>query len=217
MQENLTEIQKILLIDIDNCPSEINNIIGNSKIYSRIVICYGGQVPKVSLNLLCAFADMMNEKKLEIIGMQKKGKNAADFGLCFLAGRLSQQITQAEFIILSNDTDLDHAVNLLQTVGHSAQRIGTMQENQTVTEISPLKHESKSITNEIIELAQDYYQHHLNATIKKSQARPAKKETLLNSIRAFSQKKMPNVEVAIFDYLHSKGYFRISASGKVEY
>lgn len=202
-------IQRILLIDIDNCPSEINKIIENLNIYTRIIICYGGQIPKISLNLVVLLADAIHEKKLEIIGMTKKGKNAADFGLCFLAGRLSAQMPQAEFLILSNDSDLDHVVNMLKDFKHSVKRIGITQENITATIPST---ESPKITPELQAFAQEYYEH-----VLRSKNRPAKEATLLNSLRAFCTAKCPNKEQLLFNLLKNKGYFSISASGTILY
>lgn len=50
--ENDKESYKILLIDIDNCPSEIEKIMNNPNDYTKIIICYGGQIPKIPLNLI---------------------------------------------------------------------------------------------------------------------------------------------------------------------
>lgn len=201
--------QKVLLIDIDNCPSEINKIVENLDGYTRIIICYGGQIPKISLNLVVLLADAIHEKKLEIVGMKKKGKNAADFGLCFLAGRLSAQMPQAEFLILSNDGDLDHVVNMLKDFKHSVERVGITQENITAT--IPLT-ESPKITSELQAFAQEYYEHTL-----RSKNRPAKEATLLNSLRTFCRTKCPDKEQIIFNLLRSKGYFNVSASGAISY
>ena len=50
--------------------------------------------------------------------MTSGGKNSADFGICFFAGVLMQQLPkETHFVIISNDTDLDHVVNLLKGQG----------------------------------------------------------------------------------------------------
>jgi len=52
---------------------------------------------------------------LEIVGMENKGKNAADFGLCFHVGKLMAEMPpDTEFILLSEDGNMDHAVNMLR-------------------------------------------------------------------------------------------------------
>src|SRR5712692_5720686 len=68
-------------------------------------------------------ATAMHEGRLAIIGMQKKGKNAADFGLAFWAGRLAAEMPpDTEFLILSQDTDLDHVVHMLQGAKRQVER-----------------------------------------------------------------------------------------------
>ncbi len=48
----------------------------------------------------------------------EEGKNAADFGLAFWAGRLATEMpAETEFIILSQDGDWDHVVNCCATQG----------------------------------------------------------------------------------------------------
>ena len=113
---------------------------------------------------------MINVGKLKIFKMPNSGKNAADFGISFYAGVLTQQLQQeVKFVIVSNDKDLDHVVNLLKSQGRSAERIGTKKEEKQVNDevlstLSPIK----------------TYCKHL---ITYSKNRPAKKDTLLNSIK----------------------------------
>ena len=58
--------------------------------------------------------------------MTNNGKNAADFGIQFYAGMLmSEQPANAHFVIMSDDQDLDHVVNLLSKArSASAERLG---------------------------------------------------------------------------------------------
>jgi len=62
--------------------------------------------------------------------MPNNGKNAADFGITFWAGVFMAQLPQeTHFDIVSNDTDLDHVVSLLQSQERSAERIGNKKDN----------------------------------------------------------------------------------------
>lgn len=140
--------------------------------------------------------------------MEKKGKNAADFGLCFWAGRLSVQMpVGTEFTILSKDTDLDHVVNLLAKFDYKAERVGMVSENETSEVL-----QQKTTKLEIVTVADQYYQKTLS-----SRNRPATEDKLLNSIRSFCRKKCPGKEKAIFDILRERGYFDVLISGKIQY
>jgi hypothetical protein len=216
--DNVIEMKKVVLIDIDNCPNELANILKNMKLYTRVIICYGGQIPKIPLNFIYAFAEAIHDKKLDVIGMTKKGKNAADFGLCFLAGRLSLEEPTAEFLILSNDTDLDHVVNMLTHFGQKAQRIGTKQEHteepSLVGSATLAPNNTKpEVTPNLPEIMAEYVQ----KTLSNRRARPSKSSTLLNSIKAFCNKKYPDKEIHIFNQLKTKGLIKVLASGEIQY
>jgi len=213
--ENAEKVCKILLIDIDNCPSEMEKVIQDLNSYVRIIICYGGQIPKISLNLINSLAEAIYKKKIEIIGMKKKGKNAADFGLCFWAGRLSVQVPiGTEFTILSKDADLDHLINLLTEFGYKAERLGVTSDTKT-TEIETVPQiiEQKIAESEIITIADQYFRERLS----NKPNRPATEDKLLNSVKSFCRDKCPGKEKAVFNSLKEKGYFTILTSGKIQY
>lgn len=137
--------------------------------------------------------------------MTSGGKNAADFGICFFAGVLMQQLhEETHFVIVSNDTDLDHAVNLLIGQGRSAERMGNKKEEKgtttkatkTTVSISPIK----------------IYCMHL---VTHSKTRPARKDTLLNSIKT-KFKDSPEAAVEVFRLLTIQGAVTVSDK-KVSY
>ena len=106
--------------------------------------------------------------------MATTGKNSADFGICFFAGMLMQQMPEeSHFVIMSDDTDLDHVVNLLNSQNRTAQRIGVRKEEKSSTQ-------TILATSTPNESPLQIYCAHL-VTYKKN--RPAKKATLLNSIK----------------------------------
>jgi hypothetical protein len=81
---------RVLLIDLDNCPKQIDLLHQALAGITRAVACYGGVEPKVQVGLVPLLAAAINEGKLDIIKMEK-GRNAADFGLAFWAGRLTAE------------------------------------------------------------------------------------------------------------------------------
>ncbi len=167
--QNGDDVAKVLLIDLENCPNQIDQLKENLELFSQVVICYAQSGAKIPLDWLMPLSGAVNENKLKIFRMANGGKNAADFGICFFAGVLMQKLQQeTHFVIISNDTDLDHVVNLLKSQGRSAERVGAKKEEKpaiviATTSLSPIK----------------TYCMHLVAYSKN---RPAKKETLRNSI-----------------------------------
>lgn len=115
---------KVLMIDLENCPSQINGLLDQLGQYARVVICYAQSGAKVPLDWLPALSETLTSGRLQIVRMPSTGKNAADFGISFFAGMLAQQLPEADFTIMSNDGDLDHVVQLLHSLKHEAKRSG---------------------------------------------------------------------------------------------
>ena len=116
--------QKVLLIDLENCPTQIQQLQVDLDHFIQIVICYAHSQAKIPLSWLNELAAAIAQNKLRIIQMAQGGKNSADFGLAFFAGALMQELPiQTDFIIVSNDKDLDHIVHLLKSQKRTAQRI----------------------------------------------------------------------------------------------
>jgi hypothetical protein len=115
-QNDDDEIGRVLLIDLENCPDQISQLQEKLEQFSQVVICYAQSGAKIPLDWLIPLSGTVSSNKLKIFKMTNGGKNAADFGICFFAGVLMQQLhKQTHFVIISNDTDLDHVVNLLKS------------------------------------------------------------------------------------------------------
>ena len=114
---------RVLMIDLDNCPHEILDLESNAAHYDLIIASHGCQEPRVPLGLAAVIGQLISQGRIEIWAMPA-GKNAADFGLTFLAGRLSADRPEnTHFEIASRDKDLDHAIGLLRRSGFTASRI----------------------------------------------------------------------------------------------
>ena len=192
-------VSRVLLIDLDNCPQQINQLPESFDDFTRIVLCYGSQEPKLPLGLVTSLAEPIRSGKLDIVGMDKKGKNAADFGLTFHAGRLMSEMPQeTEFTVLSEDSDLDHAVNLLRSHQRVAQRVNGKRPSQLT---------APGIT------AREYAAHSLQPHMP----RPSREETLLNSIKAFCKKHDAVDPRAVMERLKHSGRLEVAGSGKIRY
>ena len=200
--QNNNDVARVLLIDLENCPNQIYQLQKNLEQFSQVVICYAQSGAKIPLDWLMPLSATVNANKLKIFRMANGGKNAADFGICFFAGALMQQLQQeTHFVIISNDTDLDHVVNLLKSQGRSAERVGTKKEEKPVvvtaaTALSPIR----------------TYCMHL---VTYSKNRPAKKDTLLNSIKN-KFKDSPEAAAEVFKFLTMQSAVIIS-DNKVSY
>jgi hypothetical protein len=173
------QMPRVLLIDLENCPSQIHQLMSDLEQYSQIVVCYAQSGAKIPIDWIMALTATINNNKLKLVKMPTVGKNSADFGITFWAGVLMAQLPpQTHFDIVSNDTDLDYLVSLLISQQRSAKRVGIKKENPpTLTEIKTT--EIKIPSSE----TQDHYLYEYCLHLV-NHSKPAKKETLLNSIKA---------------------------------
>jgi len=213
---------RVLLIDLDNCPQQISQLPANLDGFSRIVVCYGSQEPKLPLGLVTALAEPILGGHLEVVGMEKKGKNAADFGLCFHAGKLMAEMPpDTEFILLSEDGDLDHAVNMLRANQRTARRVnGKTATTSRTLDASAVRVNGKTATTSrtldtsAVEIAgRDYADHRLQA----KSPRPASRKALLNDIKAYTKTRHAVQPQYVLDWLQDNGWVENSNSGKIRY
>ena len=163
---------KVLLIDLENCPTQIQQLKVDLDHFLQIVICYAHSQAKIPLSWLNELAEAIQQNKLRVIQMAQAGKNSADFGLAFFAGVLMQEHpVETEFIIVSNDKDLDHVVHLLKAQKRVAQRIGAVNEENTKPAIPKPANNQDSLL-----ICQTLIQHPNN--------RPSTSDALKNSIRS---------------------------------
>ena len=175
---------RILLIDLENCPDQIYQLQEKLEQFSQVVICYAQTGVKIPLDWLIPLSVTVRSNRLKIFKMTSGGKNAADFGICFFAGVLMQQShKETHFVIISNDTDLDHVVNLLKSQGRSAERMGNKkEEKETTKSIKATIESTETKVEAIVSISPiKMYCMHL---VTCSKHRPAKKDTLINSIKS---------------------------------
>lgn len=191
-----TTINRVLLIDLENCPSQINQLMESLKQYTIVVVCYARSGAKIPIDWIAPLTATVNDNKLKIVKMPNIGKNSADFGIAFWAGVLmAESPEETHFDIVSNDNDLEHVVDLLKGQKRSAARIGVRKEN-AVEGHGRLK-----------EYCQHLLQHDKN--------RPVKRETLLNNIRGKFKADDVDPEL-IFADLNKQGAITLK-DGKIIY
>jgi hypothetical protein len=194
---------KVLLIDLENCPTTTTQLRDYLTNYSRVVICYAQSGAKIPTDWQSLFSKDIAANKLNIIKMPHAGKNAADFGITFWAGVLMAMLPkETHFDILSNDTDLNFAIDLLKSEKRSAVRIGR------AAAVKPI---IKPQTEKCIAPLKRYC---LNLAKIGANNRPKKQTALLHSIELIIDGKANRNEV--FEELAKKGIVTISGN-KVSY
>lgn len=160
----------ILLIDLENCPNQLNELPQDLQRYAKVVICYASTGARIPLDWLIPLNSTINNDQLLIHKMEAVGKNAADFGLCFYAGMLAQQQQEpTHFVIVSDDNDLEHVVSLINAQVHTAERIGKQPLTSEQAEPAEVQKAVRSYCAQLI---------------KMNGSRPAQPEGLKNSIRS---------------------------------
>jgi hypothetical protein len=204
------QIARVLLIDLENCPSQINQLMTHLEKYSMVVVCYAQSGAKIPIDWLMPLTGIVNNKRLKWVKMPTTGKNAADFGITFWAGVLMAKLPpNTHFDIVSNDTDLDHVVGLLIDQKRTAERVGTKKE------VLPIP--TAIVTTKTDLKLQEYYLHeYCLSLINMKTGKPAKKETLLNSIKA--KFKSDNIDVEqLVKSLIKNGIIDSSNENKIMY
>jgi hypothetical protein len=193
---------RVLLIDLENCPSQINQLMDNLEQYSQVVVCYAQSGAKIPIDWLIALTATINDKRLKLRKMPSVGKNSADFGITFWAGVLMAELPpETHFDIISNDADLDYVVSLLIDQQRSAERIGSKKDNILEAKTTDLETQDYYL--------QEYCLHLVN------HSKPAKKETLVNSIKA--KFKTSNMDATQFvESLVSNGVITLNEN-KISY
>src|SRR3989442_14106833 len=79
---------RALLIDLDNCPRQIEQLPETLATFARVIACYGGAEAKMPFCMGSPPCPARHQRPLALIWMQKKSKKGAAFCLGCLAGRL---------------------------------------------------------------------------------------------------------------------------------
>lgn len=205
-----------LLIDIDNCPNQIEELPRTLGDFSKIIGCYGGSDPKVHLSLIPLLASAMSEGKLEIVRMKKNGKNAADFGLAFWAGKLAAEMPpDTEFLIFSQDSDLDYVAEMLRSADRKVKRINGRAASVTTKSDSGAK---GKIRKPPVRLSnKDAVEKYFSTCLQTAKNRPAKKIALSNSIKSFCRGQGEVRPETILRNLIKQGVVVIDEQERVSY
>lgn len=198
-----TPTNRVVLIDLENFPfrprdlaQDAEELISTAR---RIVLVYARGEPSVPLTLVQSLADGLSRGRVVVSKMAKAGRNAVDFGLTFWAGRLmAEEPEHTEFVIVSEDEGLDHAVMLLQAAGRQAKRLGS--------------HRSAPRG-----LAPPSGADAFMASLERNDSWPAKIKALRNAIRSYLRPGGLNHVGVVLEQLMEEGHVVIGDNGRVTY
>lgn len=125
-------MKKILLLDIENLHKNENELLGYLSKYHVVYLVYAKSPVNISLDGLVKLSAFVVNGKLKVLKMPKVGKDAADFGLTFIAGQLSTQLKAEEFKfeIMSNDKKFEYIVDLLKALNFDAHQVKGKLQNE---------------------------------------------------------------------------------------
>lgn len=157
-----------ILIDYENVQNiDLSSLKGKS-FFIKIFI--GNLQTKVPIDLVLKSQELYTQ--IEWIQINGTGKNALDFHLTFMLGRLVEKDPNACFHIISKDTGYDHLINHLKLKNILCSR------KEDIAKITNLIQEE----NKSLEDSYDAVMKKLGAVDKKN--RPKSEATLKNYIRA---------------------------------
>lgn len=195
-------MKKILLLDIENCPQTSDSLLSLCKQYQQVELVYATSNLSLNLDALHALQPYIQLKVLNVFKMPSVGKNAADFGLAFVAGQLSQSFAanETEFSVMSNDHAMTYVVDLLKLSGFKANLLQTKVNPKSLqlcnaTTISNVEFSDAVKNPQIIqELSQ-----RLKHTLVKLESFPKKRESLQSAIQSWLKvdAKMANKLIAL--------------------
>ena len=190
----MTDImQNILLLDIENQPKKIRELNFLLKQYSQVIVVYANSHLNIALDDLMELSLAIQDKRLLIIKMPKTGANSADFGLTFIAGRLSAQLEKGSSIdVMSNDTAMSYAVELLGQIGIQSTHIKQLAEPVKIEQSQLAVQEIKIKPKPQIEVNVDKKVLQLLA---KNQ--PKKPKSLLKSLMSWCNLNLQQAEILL--------------------
>ena len=191
-------MKKILLLDIENLQKTEKELLKYLSQYHSVYLVYAKSPVNFSLDGLMKLAPFVTNGKLNILKMPKIGKDAADFGLAFIAGQLSIQLKAKEysFDVMSNDHSMQYVVDLLKASTFEAtviQEKSTLEgaNNKISSKNSFVVKQSNSSNLENKDHDHTLIIQYCEYLSKLKHNKPAKKATLMNSMNAILKIKQP--------------------------
>ncbi|GHV14590.1 hypothetical protein AGMMS49938_11000 [Fibrobacterales bacterium] len=192
-----TTKMNIVLIDYENVSNVNLDALVSLDIEKKIFIFTGQDQTKIPISLVQSIQKLGSQ--VEWIEMQGKGHNALDFHIAYYIGKLSKEMSNIFFHIISKDTGFDPLIATLKK-----EKILCLRE-ASIEDIPLLKKKEIKTPQQMADLfAERLKQNH-----------PKKKKTLINSIISFFH-ITEEESIDIVKILQKSGLFSLNEE-KVEY
>ena len=189
-----------MLIDLENVKPQSFELLNED--HFRVMVFVGANQSKVSFDFAESLQRLGNNA--EYIRISGNGPNALDFHIAYYIGRLSIEVPDAFFHIISKDTGFDVLVAHLKTRKIYASRV------RAIEEIPLLKAANKNTLPERMEVV-------LNRLRQMKLAKPRKVSTLSSTIGSLFQKQLTESEISsLLHELEREGYVKMEGQ-KVSY
>ncbi|WP_257230557.1 PIN domain-containing protein, partial [Acinetobacter sp. YH01022] len=200
-------MKKILLLDIENLHKTEKDLLRYLSQYHSIYLVYAKSPVNFSLDGLVKISPYVMNGKLKVLKMPRVGKDAADFGLAFIAGQLSTQVSAKEFNfeLMSNDHSMDYIADLLKIAQFD---VTIIQEKPLVAPHIVQELKAEFNVDKMVYLYCENLQ-------KQNFSKPAKLESLINSLKA-NLKVEEEVAKVVVEELKKKKVIKIDAN-KISY
>jgi hypothetical protein len=143
--------QSFILIDFESVqPKDLAQLRGRP--FKTKVFC-GATQTKVSLDLAAELQPLGSDA--EYIRIQGTGHNALDFHIAYYIGRLSTELPNADFYVISKDTGFDPLIKHLKTQNIICRRVASLNEiaGLNAQPATPAQERIQKIADTLIECA----------------------------------------------------------------
>ena len=181
-----------VLIDLENVRPQSFDLLNED--HFKVMVFVGANQAKVPFE----FAESLQRlgDNAEYVRISGNGPNAVDFHIAYYIGRLSLEMPQAFFHIISKDTGFDVLISHLKSKNVYASRV------KAIEDIPLLKATNKNTLAERVEVV-------LNRLIQMKSSKPRKVSTLSSTIGSLFQKQLSESEIsALLEELERKGYLK---------
>jgi hypothetical protein len=199
-----------ILVDFENVQNIDLNSIKDKNFYIKIFV--GTNQTKIPVDLVLKSQELGSQ--VEWIQINGSGKNALDFHITFVLGRLSQKDPDAFFHVISKDTGFDPLIIYLKNQKIFCRR---SEDVSLVTEISlPSSIKEEKIIKNILE--DNYKSVVQKLTVIDKKCRPKSEATLKNHIKSILCLKEITPDVnEVYQKLLSSKKIHFNQAKKIEY
>lgn len=140
----------IALIDLENIGNKGFKGLDNLSSKDRVIVFYK-ENSTVSIKVLVKYCNSKMQK--EFVCVKESTKNAVDFQIVACLGKLSSELPDEEFYVVSNDGGFDAAVSYLKDFGKKISRKSDLASCKTTANATAAKEKVEATVQSVAEYA----------------------------------------------------------------